>query len=34
MQTTDVSAAAQAMSQDDQVKRMAIICWSSDLDRV
>ena len=34
MQTTDISAAAQAMTQDEQAKRMAIICWSSDLDRV
>ncbi len=34
MQTTDISAAAQAMAQDEQAKRMAIICWSSDLDRV
>jgi peroxiredoxin family protein len=34
MQTTDISAAAEAMAQDEQAKRMAIICWSSDLDRV
>ena len=34
MQTTDIAAAAQAMSEDEQAKRMAIICWSSDLDRV
>jgi len=34
MQTTDISAAAQAMTQDEQAKRMAIICWSNDLDRV
>jgi peroxiredoxin family protein len=34
MQTTDISAAAQAMGEDEQAKRMAIICWSSDLDRV
>ncbi|MHB1593819.1 MAG: DsrE/DsrF/DrsH-like family protein [Streptosporangiaceae bacterium] len=33
METTDISAAAQAMS-DEQVKRMAMVCWSSDLDRV
>ena len=33
METTDISAAAQAMT-DEQVKRMAMVCWSSDLDRV
>jgi len=33
MQTTDISAAAQAM-QDESVKRMAMICWSNDLDKV
>ena len=33
MQTTDI-AAAQAAAQEEQAKRMAIICWSSDLDRV
>jgi peroxiredoxin family protein len=35
MQATDISAAAQAMSSgEEQPKRMAIICWSGDLDRV
>lgn len=34
MQTTDIAAAAQAVADDEQAKRMAIICWSSDLDRV
>ena len=33
METTDISAAAEAMT-DEQVKRMAMVCWSSDLDRV
>lgn len=33
MQTSDISAAAQAM-QDESVKRMAMICWSNDLDKV
>ena len=33
METTDISAAAHAMT-DEQVKRMAMVCWSSDLDRV
>jgi peroxiredoxin family protein len=33
MQTTDISAAAQAM-QDESAKRMAMICWSNDLDKV
>jgi peroxiredoxin family protein len=33
MDTTDVAAAAQAMTDED-TKRMAIICWSNDLDRV
>ena len=33
MQTTDISAAAAAL-QDEGVKRMAMICWSNDLDKV
>lgn len=33
MQTTDISAATSAM-QDESVKRMAMICWSNDLDKV
>ncbi len=34
METTDISAAADAVTQDEQAKRMAIVCWSGDLDRV
>lgn len=33
MQTNDISAAAQAINSE-QAKRMAMVCWSSDLDRV
>ncbi len=33
MQTTDISAAQQAMA-DESVKRLAMICWSNDLDKV
>lgn len=33
METTDISAAAQAM-ESETAKRMAMICWSADLDRV
>ena len=32
--TTDVTAPAEAMTEDEQAKRMAIVCWSNDLDRV
>jgi len=35
METTDTTdIAAEAMTEDEQAKRMAIVCWSNDLDRV
>ena len=34
MENTDITAADTTTSEDEQAKRMAIICWSSDLDRV
>ena len=37
METTDTDTAdttAEAMTEDEQAKRMAIVCWSNDLDRV
>ena len=32
--TTDVTAPAEAITEDEQARRMAIVCWSNDLDRV
>jgi peroxiredoxin family protein len=34
MENTDITAADTTTTDDDQAKRMAIICWSNDLDRV
>jgi peroxiredoxin family protein len=34
VENADVTAADTTTSEDDQAKRMAIICWSNDLDRV
>src|SRR3974390_2947125 len=34
METTDTTDTAEAMTWDGQAKRMAIVCWSNDLDRV
>ena len=34
METTGTDTAAEAMTEDEQAKRMAIVCWSNDLDRV
>lgn len=34
MENTDITAADTTTSEDEQAKRMAIICWSNDLDRV
>jgi peroxiredoxin family protein len=34
MPATDVSAEAAAIPVEEQAKRMAIVCWSGDLDRV
>jgi peroxiredoxin family protein len=34
MENTDITTADTTTTDDDQAKRMAIICWSNDLDRV
>jgi peroxiredoxin family protein len=34
VENTDITAADTTTSDDDHAKRMAIICWSNDLDRV
>ena len=34
MENTDTATADATTADDDQAKRMAIICWSNDLDRV
>jgi peroxiredoxin family protein len=34
MENTDIATADTTTTDDDQAKRMAIICWSNDLDRV
>jgi peroxiredoxin family protein len=34
VENTDITAADTTTSEDEQAKRMAIICWSNDLDRV